>query len=105
MDLLDAADDEIDFNPAEITREKSLMIEKDGPTKGGGGQSIQEKLDAGIFDPNADIAKMSLPQQLQWNKLKMAEKQKAKDSGPPPEPKKEGEFDPNADITKMSLPE
>ena len=31
------------------------------------------------FDPNADLSKMSLPEQLAWNKMKMALNQKVKE--------------------------
>lgn len=51
---------------------------------------------------------MSLPQQLQWNKKKMAYLQKQKDEAAkatPSEAAKPTDFDPNADPSKMSLPE
>jgi len=51
---------------------------------------------------------MSLPQQLQWNKKRMAHLQKKKDEAAkttPSEATKTTDFDPNADPSKMSLPE
>lgn len=61
-----------------------------------------------VFDPKADLSKMSLPEQLAWNKKKMAANQKIKDEKKalekkePPKPKV---FDPKADISKMTLVE
>ena len=59
-DLLDA-EDAIDFNPNEFNAEKSMLDINldDGPAP---------PKDPNEFDPNADPTKMSLPEQLQWQK-------------------------------------
>lgn len=45
------------------------MAKKKAEEAAGGGGG--EKKGEDDFDPNADITKMSLPEQLQWNKKKM----------------------------------
>jgi len=63
----------------------------------------------GEFDPNADLSKMSLPEQLQWNKKKMAwraeQKEKAAAAAPKAAAGGDDDFDPNANLSKMTLPE
>ena len=56
------------------------------------------------FDPNADPSKMSLPEQLAWNKKKIEYNNKKKEEEKKAAPQ-EDSFDINADTSKMSLPE
>ena len=91
-------------------KQKELAKAKEA---GGGGDNKNDEF--ADFDPNADLSKMSLPEQLQWNKKRMAYVAKQKEEaankaaggggGGDEKDDEFKDFDPNADITKMSLPE
>ena len=101
-------------------REKKDQVQKEAKEKQEkrDRDKSQPKASADAFDPNADPSTMSLPQQLQWNKQKIAylanqklsqEKEESKtntqEEKKQSDTKDEEPFDPNADLSNMTLQE
>lgn len=84
--------------------EKSVLdidLDDTGPPK--------PKVAPGEWDPNADLASMTMAEQLQWQKIANQKKQEAKAAAAAAgggEAKKDGDgWDPNADMSKMTMAE